>query len=64
MHKEGAVAFSDDGLPIQDGAVMRIALEYSKLIDVPIINHAEDECLRDEGLMHEGTISTRLGLFG
>jgi Dihydroorotase and related cyclic amidohydrolases len=38
MHKEGAVAFSDDGLPIQDGAVMRIALEYSKLIDVPIIN--------------------------
>ena len=64
MHKEGAVAFSDDGLPIQDGAVMRIALEYSKLIDVPIINHAEDECLRDEGLMHEGTISTRLGLSG
>ena len=64
MHKEGAVAFSDDGLPIQDGGIMRIALEYSKLIDVPIINHAEDECLRDEGLMHEGTISTRLGLPG
>ena len=64
MYKEGAVAFSDDGLPIQDGGVMRIALEYSKLIDVPIINHAEDECLRDEGLMHEGTISTRLGLPG
>ena len=64
MHKEGAVAFSDDGLPIQDGGIMRIALEYSKLIDVPIINHAEDECLRDGGLMHEGTISTRLGLPG
>mgnify|MGYP003323377805 CR=1 FL=1 len=45
MHKEGAVAFSDDGLPIQDGAVMRIALEYSKLIDVPIINHAEDDAI-------------------
>ncbi|MFL2983362.1 MAG: dihydroorotase [Candidatus Neomarinimicrobiota bacterium] len=64
MHQEGAVAFSDDGIPIQDGAMMRIALEYSKLINVPIINHAEDECLKDEGLMHEGTISTRLGLAG
>ena len=64
MFKEGAVAFSDDGLPIQDGAVMRIALEYSTLIDVPVINHAEDECLRSEGVMHEGTISTHLGLPG
>ncbi len=64
MYKEGAVAFSDDGLPIQDGGIMRIALEYSKLVDVPIINHAEDECLRDGGLMHEGTISTHLGLPG
>ena len=64
MFKEGAVGFSDDGLPIQDGAVMRIALEYSTLIDVPVINHAEDECLRSEGLMHEGIISTHLGLPG
>ena len=64
MYKEGAIAFSDDGLPIQDGAIMRIALEYSKLIDVPIINHAEDECLRNKGLMHEGIISTSLGLPG
>ena len=64
MFKEGAVAFSDDGLPIQDGAVMRIALEYSTLIDVPVINHAEDECLRSEGVMHEGIISTHLGLPG
>ena len=64
MFKEGAVAFSDDGLPIQDGAVMRIALEYSTLIDVPVINHAEDECLRSEGVMHEGNISTHLGLPG
>ena len=64
MFKEGAVAFSDDGLPIQDGAVMRIALEYSTLVGVPVINHAEDECLRSEGLMHEGIISTHLGLPG
>jgi len=64
MYQEGAVAFSDDGIPIQDGAMMRIALEYSKLIDVPVINHAEDECLRAEGVMNEGEISTRLGLPG
>ena len=64
MHQEGAVAFSDDGLPIQDGAMMRIALEYATLMDVPIINHAEDVCLRAEGVMHEGRTSTHLGLPG
>ncbi|MBT3945583.1 MAG: dihydroorotase [Candidatus Marinimicrobia bacterium] len=64
MHKEGAVAFSDDGLPIQDGAMMRIALEYSTLLNVPIINHAEDECLRAKGVMHEGIVSNHLGLSG
>ena len=58
MHKEGAVAFSDDGLPIQNGGVMRTALEYSKLLNVPVINHAEDECIRGDGLINEGKIST------
>ena len=64
MHQEGAVAFSDDGLPIQDGVMMRIALEYATLMGVPIINHAEDVCLRAEGVMHEGRVSTHLGLPG
>ena len=64
MHQEGAVAFSDDGLPVQDGGVMRIALEYSKLLNIPMINHAEDECIRDSGLMNESIISTHLGLHG
>ena len=64
MHKEGAIAFSDDGLPIQDGRMMRIALEYSTLMDTTIINHAEDECLRADGVMHEGSVSTHLGLPG
>ncbi len=64
MHKEGAVAFSDDGLPIQDGAMMRIALEYATLMDIPVINHAEDKCLRAEGVMHEGIVSNHLGLPG
>ena len=64
MIDSGAVAFSDDGLPIQNGLVMRKALEYSKIFNVPIINHAEDECLRANGLMNEGIVSTKLGLSG
>ena len=64
MKKEGAVAFSDDGLPIQDGSLMRTALEYSNLIKLPIINHAEDECLKSKGLMNEGIVSVELGLDG
>ena len=62
MIDSGAVAFSDDGLPIQNGLVMRKALEYSKMFNVPIINHAEDDCLRANGLMNEGIVSTKLGL--
>ena len=61
---EGAVALSDDGLPISDAQVMRLALEYTSMFDKPVINHAEDECLRNNGLMNEGEISTRLGLVG
>ncbi len=49
----------------QAGAVqliMRRALEYSKVFDVPIIDHCEDTVLVDGGVMHEGAVSTRLGL--
>ncbi len=64
MKAEGAVAFSDDGLPIADGQVMRLALEYSTMIDIPIINHAEDPAIKMNGVMNEGRVSTRLGLQG
>ena len=64
MKREGAVAFSDDGLPVQDGSMMRTALEYSNLVQLPIINHAEDECLRSNGLMNDGIVSSQLGLDG
>ena len=64
MKKQGAVAFSDDGLPIQDGKVMRMALEYIKPLDLPIINHAEDVCLRSDGLMHEGWFQPIWGCLG
>ena len=52
MVKEGAVAVSDDGLPITDSQVMRLALEYSSMFNIPVINHAEDECLQNDGVMN------------
>lgn len=60
----GAVAFSDDGSPVQDGGLMRRALEYSAMLDRPVINHMEDLTLNTHGQMHEGAVSTRLGLAG
>ena len=64
MKSEGAVAFSDDGVPLQNAYVMRLALEYAGMINIPIINHAEDVSLRNDGVMNESEISTRLGLSG
>ncbi|MFC1619159.1 dihydroorotase [Candidatus Neomarinimicrobiota bacterium] len=64
MKSAGAVAFSDDGNPIQDGQVLRRALHYSRDLGVPIINHAEDIRLRADGIMNEGALSTRMGLPG
>jgi dihydroorotase len=64
MHKAGVVAFSDDGKPVYSSLVMRKALEYSKIFGVPIIDHCEDSVLVDNGVIHEGEISTRLGLRG
>ncbi len=64
MKTEGAVAFSDDGFPLQNAYVMRLALEYAGMINVPIINHAEDIALRNDGVMNESEFSTKLGLTG
>jgi len=64
MIREGAVALSDDGLPVENGHVLRLALEYSSMYGVPVINHAEDVPLRNDGLMNESPLSTRLGLDG
>jgi len=60
----GAVAFSDDGKPVMDGALMRRALEYASSLGVPIISHCEDSHLSSGGSMNEGRISTELGLQG
>jgi len=64
LHQAGAVAFSDDGKTISDAGVMRRVREYSKLVNVPIIVHAEDCALRAGGVVNEGPVSTRLGLPG
>ncbi|HXV35715.1 MAG TPA: dihydroorotase, partial [Myxococcota bacterium] len=60
----GAVAFSDDGKTIMDGGVMRHVLEYSRLVGKPVITHAEDRHLANNGVVNEGPVSTRLGLPG
>jgi dihydroorotase len=60
----GVVAFSDDGHTIMDTGVMRRVLEYSTLVRVPIITHAEDRSLVRDGVVNEGPVSTRLGLPG
>ena len=64
MVKAGAVAISDDGLPVQNGQVMRYAVEYAKRLKIPVINHAEDIYLRNDGVMNESKLSTQLGLPG
>ncbi len=64
MRAAGAVAFSDDGQPIRDGQLLKRALQYTKDLGVPVINHAEDVHLRADGVMNESALSTRLGLPG
>jgi len=60
----GAVAISDDGNPVMNAEVMRRALEYTRLFNIPVISHCEDLNLAAGGVMHEGFISTILGLRG
>jgi dihydroorotase len=64
LNSAGAIAYSDDGHPIENSLVMRRALEYSKLLDTLIIDHCEDRNLSGNGVMHEGYYSYKLGLAG
>ncbi len=64
LAQAGAVAFSDDGAPVADPHLMRRALEYAGMLEVPVIDHCEDAILSAGGVMHEGWVSTRLGLRG
>ena len=64
MLDAGAVAISDDGRPVMDANLMRRALEYCSMFDVPISVHEEDLDLAAGGSMHEGPTALRLGLRG
>lgn len=64
MKEAGAVALSDDGLPVLDSQLMRRAMEYSASYQMPIISHTEELALSRNGCMNEGSTSTQLGLKG
>jgi len=64
MVEAGAVAISDDGSPVMNAELMRRALEYSKMFDIPILGHEEDTNLSKNRHMHEGFYSTKLGIQG
>jgi dihydroorotase len=60
----GCVAFSDDGRPVATALLMRRALEYAGMLNVPIVNHCEDPSLKGDGVAHEGYHASALGLRG
>jgi len=60
----GVAGFSDDGEPVWNSRVMRLALEQSVNLGLPVIDHCEDKSLTEGGVMNEGVISIRLGLGG
>ncbi len=60
----GAVAFSDDGDPVDDARLFRSALEYAHAARRPVMEHVQDRALSGRGVMHEGAVSAGLGLPG
>ncbi len=64
MTQAGAMAFSDDGRFVMDAKLFSSALEYASIFNKALISHAEDYKLSQDGYMHEGAVSTRLGIPG
>jgi len=64
MAVAGARGFSDDGKPVASAGLMRRALEYARIFDLPVIDHCEESSLVAGGVAHEGEVATRLGLAG
>ncbi len=64
LAQAGVIGFSDDGSAVPDPQLMQKAMEYSSDLDLPIIEHCEDPILAKGGSMHEGWVSTRLGIKG
>jgi len=64
LRAAGCVGVSDDGKPVWNAQLMRRALEYCTMLGIPVIAHEEDANLSDGGVMHEGYVSTLLGMGG
>jgi dihydroorotase len=64
LAEAGVVAFSDDGNPVANTQLMHRALEHSRDLGLPIIDHCEDKALSNKGIINEGRISTELGFKG
>ncbi len=64
LKNAGAIAITDDGYDVQDEGVLRRALEYAKTTNMLLMSHCETNSLTGDGVMHEGWVSTQLGLAG
>ncbi len=64
MVEAGAVAITDDGSPVMDSGLMKLALQYAQAFDIPVADHPEDVGLSGGGHMNAGLVATRLGLPG
>jgi dihydroorotase len=64
LREAGALGFTDDGKPVHAAGVLRMALQYQRLVGGVLALHEEDPTLSGAGVMHEGTVSARLGLAG
>jgi dihydroorotase len=64
LKRAGVVAITDDGDCVQSNEVMRRAIEYAKMFDLPVMDHCQDRSMTDGAVMNEGVMSIRLGLRG
>jgi len=64
LKRAGVVAITDDGHCVQNHELMRRALEYAGMFDLVVMDHCQDYNLVGKGVMHEGAVSTVLGLPG
>lgn len=64
LKEAGAVAVSDDGRPVEQAAMMLDAMKVAAALGLPVLSHAEDLSLAAGGIMHEGSVSARLGVKG
>ena len=64
LAQAGVVAITDDGHCVQNNELMRRAVEYARMVGVPLLDHCQDYNLVGNGVVHEGYWSTLLGLPG